>query len=75
MALRFWGKDAFFSESCETHLLSTPPNQVLQPTAELGCLCELKDLICNLTLLGNFLNFGHSRLTIGRVCSQRLQTR
>jgi hypothetical protein len=37
--------------------------------------CELKDLICNLTLLVNFLNFGRSRLTIGRVCSQLLQTR
>ena len=36
---------------------------------------DVKDLICNRTLLGNFLNFGRSRLTIGRVCSQLLQTR
>ena len=38
-------------------------------------LCDVKDLICNRTLLGNFLNFGRSRLTIGKVCSQLLQTR
>ena len=46
----------------------------LFPRRSPPALCDVKDLIFNRTLLGNFLNFGRSWLTIGRVCSQLLQT-
>src|SRR5262245_11165119 len=44
-------------------------------SAQPDTLCEVKDLICNRTLSADFLNFGRSRLTIGKVCSQPRQTR